>query len=98
MDAAHHGLNIVFVIFSNREYRVLKHNLDIYRQRFNERSDKPYPHMDLSNPELGFADLARGMGVEARCVERLDDVQPAVVEALRTKGPYLIDLVVAGKS
>ena len=95
--AAHHGLNIVFVIFSNREYRVLKHNLDIYRQRFNERSDKPYPHMDLSNPELGFADLARGMGVRAQCVERLDDVQPAVVEALRTKGPYLIDLVVAGK-
>ncbi|HEY5645555.1 MAG TPA: thiamine pyrophosphate-binding protein, partial [Pseudomonadales bacterium] len=33
--AAHHNLPIVFVILSNREYRVLKHNLDIYRARFD---------------------------------------------------------------
>ena len=28
--AAHHALPVIFVILSNREYRVLKHNLDIY--------------------------------------------------------------------
>ena len=40
--AAHHGLPIVFVILSNREYRVLKHNLDIYRARFDAGPNKPY--------------------------------------------------------
>ena len=33
--ASHHRLPILFVIFNNREYRILKHNLDIYRQRFD---------------------------------------------------------------
>ena len=32
--AAHHRLPIVFVILANAEYRILKHNLDIYRRRF----------------------------------------------------------------
>ena len=30
--AAHHDLPIVFVILANREYRVLKHNIDAYRR------------------------------------------------------------------
>ena len=64
--AAHHDLEILFVIISNREYRVLKHNLDVYRQRFDAQSDRPYPHMDLTDPVLGFVEMARGMGVQGR--------------------------------
>ena len=33
--AAHHRLEILFVIISNREYRVLKHNLDTFRHLFD---------------------------------------------------------------
>ncbi len=61
-SAAHHALPIVFVILVNREYRVLKHNLDIYRQRFDVQSDKPYPKMDLTGPALGFVEVGRGHG------------------------------------
>src|SRR6201999_3399835 len=32
--AAHHKLGIVFVILANREYRILKHNVDVCRQNF----------------------------------------------------------------
>ena len=35
--AAHHRLPIVFIILANAEYRILKHNLDIYRRRFERR-------------------------------------------------------------
>lgn len=35
--AAHHGLAIVFVILANRQYRVLKHNVDAWRQNFGVR-------------------------------------------------------------
>src|SRR5882757_6878751 len=38
--AAHHDLPIVFVILANREYRVLKHNIDAYRARFDVKSNK----------------------------------------------------------
>jgi len=95
--AAHHDLDILFVIISNREYRVLKHNLDTYRQRFAARSDGPYPHMDLSDPVLGFVEMAKGMGVQGKLVSKPEDLHRTVKEALSTKGPYLLDVVVAGK-
>ena len=50
--AAHHDLPIVFVILANREYRVLKHNIDAYRGRFNVESNRGYTHMDLRVPNL----------------------------------------------
>lgn len=95
--AAHHDLDILFVILSNREYRVLKHNLDTYRQRFDVPTDRPYPHMDLTPPTLGFVEMARGMGVRGRLVAKPDELQEALREALSAKGPFLLDVVVAGK-
>jgi benzoylformate decarboxylase len=95
--AAHHDLDILFVIISNREYRVLKHNLDTYRERFDARSDRPYPHMDLADPVLGFVEMARGMGVQGKLVSKPEEVQRAVQEALSAGGPYLLDVVVSGK-
>ena len=75
--AAHHDLPIVFVILANREYRVLKHNIDAYRARFDVKSNKPYMHMDLSGPVLGFVDLAKGMGVAGTHVTKAEDIQKA---------------------
>jgi benzoylformate decarboxylase len=95
--AAHHHLDILFVILSNREYRVLKHNLDTYRQRFDAQSDRPYPHMDLTDPVLGFTEMARGMGVQGRLVSEAEELHRAVREALFHEGPYLLDVVVSGK-
>jgi benzoylformate decarboxylase len=96
--AAHHNLEILFVIVSNREYRVLKHNLDTYRLRFDAQSNRPYPHMDLASPVLGFAEMARGMGVQAELVSKPEELRRAVREALSAQGPYLLDVVVSGKS
>jgi benzoylformate decarboxylase len=76
---------------------VLKHNLDVYRQRFDADSDRPYPHMDLTEPVLGFVEMAKGMGVPGRQVSKPEELQRAVREALSTKGPYLLDVVVSGK-
>ncbi|MEM8769840.1 MAG: thiamine pyrophosphate-dependent enzyme, partial [Pseudomonadota bacterium] len=95
--AAHHQLPVIFVILSNREYRVLKHNLDIYRARFDVGSNKPYPHMDLGNPTLGFPELARGMGVPGETVTEPEVIAEAMGRALATDGPYLLEIVISGK-
>ncbi|MBV1876548.1 MAG: thiamine pyrophosphate-binding protein [Pseudomonadales bacterium] len=95
--AAHHDLDIVFIILSNREYRVLKHNMDVYRQRFNAQSDKPYPNMDLSNPTLGFVEMAKGMGIEGEQVSEPGAIAGAIANALNNKGSYLVDILVEGK-
>ena len=61
--SAHCRLPILFVILTNREYRILKYNLDIYRQRFGVASNRSYRKMDLIHPPLGFVEMAIGMGV-----------------------------------
>ncbi len=95
--AAHHDLPIVFVILANREYRVLKHNIDAYRARFDVKSNKPYMHMDLSGPVMGFVDLAKGMGVAGTHVTRADDIQAAVATAFKSGKPHLIEIEIEGK-
>ncbi len=95
--AAHHDLPIVFVILANREYRVLKHNIDAYRARFDVKSNKPYMHMDLSGPVLGFVDLAKGMGVAGTHVTKAEDIQKAVAAAFKSGKPHLIEIEIEGK-
>ncbi len=95
--AAHHKLNIFFVILANAEYRVLKHNLDIHRQRFDAPSDQPYPNMDLINPTLDFCGMATGMGIATSRAETTDDIIAAGETYLNNGGPYLLEIAVAGK-
>ena len=96
--AAHHNLNLTFVILSNREYRVLKQNIDVYRKRFDQESNRDYTHMDLEGPILGFCDMARGMGLSAEQVTEPDDLAAALQRAASSDGPSLIDVVIEGKA
>jgi benzoylformate decarboxylase len=95
--AARYRLPIVFVILVNREYRVLKHNLDIYRQRFDAASDKPYPEMDLGGPAMGFVEMAAGMGVPGVRIDKADDLADAVSAAFAGAGPRLVEIAIEGK-
>jgi benzoylformate decarboxylase len=95
--AAHHDLRVVFIILANREYRVLKHNIDVYRARFGIKSNAPYPHMELSHPELGFVELAKGMGVAGACAKQPDEIAPALKAAFAAGKPYLVEIVIEGK-
>ena len=95
--AAHHDLAVVFVILDNREYRILKHNMDAYRQRFGVASERPYIHMDLAKPDLSFVDIAHGLGVPASRVTKPGDLTPALAAALACGGPYLLDVAVEGR-
>ena len=95
--AAHHDLRIVFVILANREYRVLKHNIDAYRARFDVKSNKPYMHMDLTGPTMGFVDMAKGMGVAGTYVSKADDIKAAIAAAFASGKPHLIEIEIEGK-
>ncbi len=96
--AAHHELAVVFVILNNREYRILKHNMDTYRQRFGAKPDRGYPNMDLISPDLGFVDLARGLGVEGARVTKPHELRPALEKALGTRRPFLLDVAIEGRA
>ncbi len=96
-SAAHHDLDIVFVILVNREYRILKHNLDTYRQRFDANSNQDYPQMDLNTPALDFVTIASGMGVPGSTISQPDELAAAVKAAFASPGPSLIAVEIEGK-
>ncbi len=95
--AAHHNLAIVFVVLANREYRILKHNVDVWRQNFQPGTQHPYQQMDLAGPALDFVHLAAGMGVEAVRVEKADAIAPALAAAVAANRPYLVEIAIEGK-
>ena len=96
--AAHHDLAVVFLILSNREYRILKHNMDTYRQRFGVRAERPYLHMDLDKPALGFTDMAQGMGVTGVRANGAAELRAALESGFRSNRPVLIDVAVEGRA
>jgi benzoylformate decarboxylase len=95
--AAHHKLAIVFIVLANREYRILKHNVDVWRQNFEAGTQHPYQNMDLIGPALDFVQLAGGMGVEAIRVEKAEDIATAVADAVTANKPYLVEIAIEGK-
>ncbi len=95
--AAHCNLPIVFVVLTNREYRVLKHNIDVYRQRFGIASQEPYAHMDLGGPNLGFIEMAAGMGVAGTRVLKAADIGPAIKAALQSGRPHVVEVAIEAK-
>lgn len=94
--AARHNVDATFVICNNASYRLLQLNIDTYwKEREIPKHDFPLS-FDLSRPALQFATIAQGMGVPAVRVERPEQIAPAIAQALATKGPFLIDLVLEG--
>lgn len=96
-SSAHHNLDIVFVILVNREYRILKHNLDTYRKNFDANSNQDYPQMNLDTPALDFVTIAKGMGLPGSIVSQPEDLAPAVRAAFAASGPCLIAVDIEGK-
>lgn len=96
--AAHHDLAVVFLIMNNRQYRILKHNMDTYRQRFGAKPERGYPHMDLSAPDLGFVAIARGLGVDGEGVTHPAELRAALDRALAAGRPYLLDVSIEGRA
>jgi benzoylformate decarboxylase len=92
--AARYGVNILAVVLDNREYRILKHGLDLL-QGTAARSGA-YVGMDLGNPEIDFVALAASLGVSGRTVEDADDLEQAVADGLGSREPHLLHVPIAG--
>ena len=93
--AAHHQIPVVFLILNNGAYRILKLNMNRYRNEFDVK-DRGYQHLDLTEPALDFVSIARGMGLEAARIEEPEDVGPAIKRAFESNQPWLLDVVIDG--
>jgi thiamine pyrophosphate-dependent acetolactate synthase large subunit-like protein len=96
--AARYGIGAKFVVCNNRSYRILKYNLQEYWRDQNQPTNQPFPEaFDLIHPDLHFAKLADGQGVDATRVERPEQITPALDRALMDDRPFLIELVLSSE-
>jgi acetolactate synthase-1/2/3 large subunit len=90
---AREQLNVTTVIYANRAYRILE-----VEYRKTESGQQPGPRssqlLSIGQPDLGWADLARGMGVPAARVETIEAFNRALAGFLREPGPNLIEAMI----
>jgi benzoylformate decarboxylase len=92
--AARYRLNVLTVVLDNREYRILKHGLDLM-EGASARSGR-YVGMDLADPGIDFVALAGSMGIVGRTVEDAEELEQAVDEALGSGKPQLLHVPISG--
>ena len=88
---ARERLNILTIILSNRAYKILHREMHgVGVQSFGENSLRM---LNIDSPELDFAALAKGMGVEAVRVRTRAEFGRALLRGLASPSPFLIDAV-----
>ncbi|HSN39195.1 MAG TPA: thiamine pyrophosphate-dependent enzyme [Burkholderiales bacterium] len=87
--AAHLKLPITYVITNNRGYRILKERLVALRHT------EKFIGMDLREPAIDYAGLARSLGVPAQRITDPRQVAPALAAAVQSGSPQLLEVMVA---
>ena len=95
--AATENIPVVYVICNNGAYRVLKVNMDYYKNQVL-KGDLPrseYTGMDFPIP-MNMAGVAEAIGVHGRKVTDPSEIRPAMKEALDLGKPALLDVAIDG--
>lgn len=87
---AREQLDVTVVIFSNRSYDILRGELTNVGVR--NPGPRAIDMLSLTRPELGWVEMARGMGVEACRAEDAPALEESIRAGLSASGPFLIEL------
>ena len=87
--AAHLKLNITYVIINNRSYRIIKERL------LAMRGTDDFVAMDMDNPAIDFAGLAKSMGMPSQVVTDPTQLADVLKGAMASGGPNLVEVIVS---
>ncbi len=88
--AAHYKLPIIWVIFNNTSYRILKQRL-VNMRGLAEQADN-FVGMNLTDPAVDFVGLARSLGIEAARAKTVKDATDLIAKGLKDGTALLIDV------
>jgi benzoylformate decarboxylase len=88
--AAHERIAVVFVIFNNTSYRILKQRLNAQRG-FAAQVDR-FVGMELTDPAIDYVGLARSLGIAAERAKTVHDATDLIAKGLQSNAPLLIDV------
>ena len=93
---AREKLDVTVVIFANRSYAIL--NIELKRVGAIGAGPKALSMLDLHNPELNWAAIASGMGVESSRATSCSEFAAQYESAMKQKGPRLIEAIIQSLS
>ncbi len=94
--AAIKNIPVIYVICNNQSYRVLKVNMDIYKDLvLGETNQSKYLAMDFPTA-LNMAGLAEAMGVKGVRVTDPSDIGPELTKAIESNKPVVLDISIDG--
>src|SRR6202167_1488385 len=88
--AAHYRLPVIWVIFNNTSYRILKQRLVMLRG-LAEQADN-FVGMELNDPAIDFVGLARSLGIDGERAATVKDATDLIGKALASGKAMLIDV------
>ena len=88
---ARENLDIVTIIFSNRQYRILQ--IELMRSGAQNPGPKAMGMMNLDNPAIDWVQLAKSMGVDGGRAATTAEFTKLLKHGLDTAGPFLIEAV-----
>lgn len=90
-SAARENLNLIAVIFANRQYNILE--VEYRRLGVNDIGERAASLFDLSRPTLDWVALAGAQGVPGTRAETCEAFDEQLCGALAAGGPHLIEAV-----
>lgn len=94
--AANANIPVVYVICNNQAYRVLKLNMNIWKNDIRQEDDQSkYLHMDFPIP-LNIAGIAEAIGVYGQKIDKAEDIGPALKNAIALRKPAVLDISIDG--
>jgi len=87
--AAHLRLPITYVIINNRSYRIIKERL------LAMRGTDDFVAMDMNDPAIDFAGVARSMGMPSQVVTEPTQIASMLEAAMASGGPNLVEVIVS---
>lgn len=85
--------DVTVVLLNNRSYAIL--NIELARVGAGEPNARTLSMLDLSNPDMDFSGIARGLGMRATQARSSSEFRAQFRDAMATPGPCLIEALIA---
>ena len=93
--AAAENIPIVYVICNNGIYKILKVNMNAYKELVLKGESPPSQYIGMDFPlPFDMAAMANAFGVHGRRIEDPEELAPAVREAVAMGKPALLDVII----
>jgi acetolactate synthase-1/2/3 large subunit len=89
---ARENLDVTVVVFANHSYRIL--NIEMGRTGAGNPGPSASKLLDLGDPKIDWAPMARGMGVDAVRCETAEQFEAAFARAMAEPGPHFIEAAI----